>query len=95
MADAEHYDLVLLGSGEAGKYLAWTLAAEGNWAAIVERKYVGGFWPNAQRSKPGTPAAARFARPTRNNVLPAAVAVPLPEYSGAIRRTGEPESPGC
>jgi pyruvate/2-oxoglutarate dehydrogenase complex dihydrolipoamide dehydrogenase (E3) component len=25
----EEYDLVVLGSGEAGKYLAWTLAKKG------------------------------------------------------------------
>ena len=25
----EEYDLVVLGSGEAGKYLAWTLASQG------------------------------------------------------------------
>jgi pyruvate/2-oxoglutarate dehydrogenase complex dihydrolipoamide dehydrogenase (E3) component len=46
MADAEDYDLVVLGSGEAGKYLAWTLAAEGRRAAVIERRYVGGSCPN-------------------------------------------------
>jgi pyruvate/2-oxoglutarate dehydrogenase complex dihydrolipoamide dehydrogenase (E3) component len=43
---AEDYDLVVLGSGEAGKILAWTLAAEGQRAAVVERRYVGGSCPN-------------------------------------------------
>jgi pyruvate/2-oxoglutarate dehydrogenase complex dihydrolipoamide dehydrogenase (E3) component len=42
----EHYDLVVLGSGEAGKYLAWTLASQGKRAAVIERKYVGGSCPN-------------------------------------------------
>jgi pyruvate/2-oxoglutarate dehydrogenase complex dihydrolipoamide dehydrogenase (E3) component len=46
MADADRYDLVVLGSGEAGKYVAWTLAAEGKRAAVIERKYVGGSCPN-------------------------------------------------
>jgi pyruvate/2-oxoglutarate dehydrogenase complex dihydrolipoamide dehydrogenase (E3) component len=46
MANAERYDLLVLGSGEAGKYLAWTLAAEGKKVALVERRYVGGSCPN-------------------------------------------------
>ncbi len=46
MASAEEYDLVVLGSGEAGKFLAWTLAAEGKRAAVIERRYVGGSCPN-------------------------------------------------
>jgi pyruvate/2-oxoglutarate dehydrogenase complex dihydrolipoamide dehydrogenase (E3) component len=42
----EEYDLVILGSGEAGKYLAWTMAKKGFRAAVVERRYVGGSCPN-------------------------------------------------
>ncbi|MBY0527311.1 MAG: FAD-dependent oxidoreductase [Gemmataceae bacterium] len=42
----EDYDLVVLGSGEAGKYLAWTLASQGKKAAVIERQYVGGSCPN-------------------------------------------------
>src|ERR1700757_2700225 len=42
----EEYDLVVLGSGEAGKYIAWTLAKKGMKAAVIERKYVGGSCPN-------------------------------------------------
>ena len=38
----EEYDFVVLGSGEAGKYLAWTMARKGLRTAVVERKYVGG-----------------------------------------------------
>ena len=40
------YDLVVLGSGEAGKYLAWTLAKQGRRVAVIERRYVGGSCPN-------------------------------------------------
>ncbi|MDB5310171.1 MAG: merA [Gemmataceae bacterium] len=46
MSNPEEYDLVILGSGEPGKYLAWTLAAEGRRVAVVERRYVGGSCPN-------------------------------------------------
>jgi pyruvate/2-oxoglutarate dehydrogenase complex dihydrolipoamide dehydrogenase (E3) component len=42
----EDYDLIVLGSGEGGKYLAWALAKEGKKVAVVERKYVGGSCPN-------------------------------------------------
>jgi pyruvate/2-oxoglutarate dehydrogenase complex dihydrolipoamide dehydrogenase (E3) component len=46
VANPEQYDVVVLGSGEAGKYLAWTLASEGKRVAVVERRYVGGSCPN-------------------------------------------------
>ncbi len=42
----EVFDLLVLGSGEAGKYLAWTLAKQGAKAVVVERKYIGGSCPN-------------------------------------------------
>src|ERR1700761_2827195 len=45
-APAEDYDLVVLGSGEGGKYLAWTLAKQGRKVAVIERKWVGGSCPN-------------------------------------------------
>jgi pyruvate/2-oxoglutarate dehydrogenase complex dihydrolipoamide dehydrogenase (E3) component len=46
MTNREEYDLVVLGSGEAGKYIAWTMAAQGPRVAVVERRYVGGSCPN-------------------------------------------------
>ena len=42
----ESYDVLVIGSGEAGKYLAWTTAGEGQRVAVVERKYIGGSCPN-------------------------------------------------
>jgi pyruvate/2-oxoglutarate dehydrogenase complex dihydrolipoamide dehydrogenase (E3) component len=45
-SDPEEDDVVVLGSGEAGKYLAWAFAAEGKRVAVVERRYVGGSCPN-------------------------------------------------
>src|SRR5437870_12029691 len=42
----EEYDLLVLGSGEAGKYVSWTLAKKGMKTAVIERKYVGGSCPN-------------------------------------------------
>jgi len=45
-AKPEEYDLLILGSGAAGKLTAWTLAKKGMKTAVVERKYVGGACPN-------------------------------------------------
>src|SRR6267378_5050940 len=45
-AKAEEYDLLILGSGAAGKLLSWTLAKKGMKTVVVERKYVGGSCPN-------------------------------------------------
>jgi pyruvate/2-oxoglutarate dehydrogenase complex dihydrolipoamide dehydrogenase (E3) component len=42
----EEYDLLVLGSGEAGKYVAWTMAKKGLNTAVIERKYIGGSCPN-------------------------------------------------
>lgn len=45
-ASPEDYDLVILGSGEGSKYVAWTLAKQGQRVAVIERKYIGGSCPN-------------------------------------------------
>jgi pyruvate/2-oxoglutarate dehydrogenase complex dihydrolipoamide dehydrogenase (E3) component len=42
----EEYELVILGSGEGGKFLAWTMAKMGKRVLLVERKYIGGSCPN-------------------------------------------------
>src|SRR6201994_1288922 len=42
----EEYDVVLLGSGEGAKFIAWTLAKQGQRVAVIERKYIGGSCPN-------------------------------------------------
>ena len=38
MPEVERYQNLVLGSGEAGKYIAWTMAKEGQHTAVVERK---------------------------------------------------------
>ena len=37
---------LIIGSGEAGKYLAWTLAKQGQQTIVVERALIGGSCPN-------------------------------------------------
>ncbi|MEV6056984.1 FAD-dependent oxidoreductase [Streptomyces sp. NPDC052107] len=44
--NTEDYDILVIGSGEAGKYLAWTMASERHRSAVVERKLIGGSCPN-------------------------------------------------
>src|ERR1700741_141865 len=46
MPDIEHFEILVIGSGEAGKWLTWTMAQAGHRTAVVERKYIGGSWPN-------------------------------------------------
>src|SRR5487761_1750302 len=46
MTPDENYEILVIGSGEAGKYLAWTMAGEGHRVAVVERRYIGGSCPN-------------------------------------------------
>lgn len=46
MSDVEHYEILVLGSGGAGKFLAWTMAKAGHRTAVVERKWLGGSCPN-------------------------------------------------
>jgi len=42
----ESFDAIVLGSGEAGKYIAWNLASSGKKTALIERQYIGGSCPN-------------------------------------------------
>lgn len=46
MPEVEHYEVLVIGSGEAGKNLTWSLAQAGRRTAVVERKYIGGSCPN-------------------------------------------------
>lgn len=45
MSDTEHFDTLILGSGQGGKLLAWHLARSGQRVAVVERRWVGGACP--------------------------------------------------
>jgi pyruvate/2-oxoglutarate dehydrogenase complex dihydrolipoamide dehydrogenase (E3) component len=47
MPTTEHFDMLVLGSGEAGKFLAWETAKAGHRTAVVERKLIGGSCPKA------------------------------------------------
>src|ERR1700733_3558422 len=49
MAQAEHVDALVLGSGPGGNRLAWHLARSGQRVAVVERRYIGGSCPKIAR----------------------------------------------
>jgi pyruvate/2-oxoglutarate dehydrogenase complex dihydrolipoamide dehydrogenase (E3) component len=62
MSQPEHYEMLILGSGEGGKYLAWHMAKSGHRTAVVERKLIGGSCPNTN------------CLPTKNEIWSAKVA---------------------
>ncbi len=46
MTDLERFDAVVVGSGEAGKWMTWHLGGAGKRVAVVERRSLGGACPN-------------------------------------------------
>jgi len=42
----EHLGILILGSGQGGKLLAWHMAGSGQRTAVVERRWIGGSCPN-------------------------------------------------
>src|ERR1700729_3538306 len=44
--ETQQYEIVIVGTGEGAKFLAWTLATQGKRVAVIERKYIGGSCPN-------------------------------------------------
>jgi pyruvate/2-oxoglutarate dehydrogenase complex dihydrolipoamide dehydrogenase (E3) component len=46
MSQPEQLDVLILGSGQGGKLLAWHMAQSGRRTAVVERRWIGGSCPN-------------------------------------------------
>jgi pyruvate/2-oxoglutarate dehydrogenase complex dihydrolipoamide dehydrogenase (E3) component len=46
MAEVEKVENLIIGSGEAGKWMAWELGSGGHQTVVVERKWIGGSCPN-------------------------------------------------
>jgi pyruvate/2-oxoglutarate dehydrogenase complex dihydrolipoamide dehydrogenase (E3) component len=46
MSQREQFDALILGSGTAGKLIAWHMAGSGRRTAVVERRWIGGSCPN-------------------------------------------------
>jgi pyruvate/2-oxoglutarate dehydrogenase complex dihydrolipoamide dehydrogenase (E3) component len=46
MSQPERFEVLILGSGQGGKLLAWHMAGSGRRTAVVERRWIGGSCPN-------------------------------------------------
>jgi pyruvate/2-oxoglutarate dehydrogenase complex dihydrolipoamide dehydrogenase (E3) component len=46
MSQPERFEVLVLGSGQGGKQLAWHMAQSGQRTAVVERQWIGGSCPN-------------------------------------------------
>jgi pyruvate/2-oxoglutarate dehydrogenase complex dihydrolipoamide dehydrogenase (E3) component len=46
MSQPEPFEVLILGSGQGGKLLAWHMARSGQRTAVVERRWIGGSCPN-------------------------------------------------
>src|SRR5260370_37586021 len=46
MPETELYEVLVVGSGEAGKYMGWTMSKAGHRTAVIERTLVGGSCSN-------------------------------------------------
>jgi pyruvate/2-oxoglutarate dehydrogenase complex dihydrolipoamide dehydrogenase (E3) component len=46
MSQPERFEVLILGSGQGGKLLAWDMARSGRRTAVVERRWIGGSCPN-------------------------------------------------
>jgi pyruvate/2-oxoglutarate dehydrogenase complex dihydrolipoamide dehydrogenase (E3) component len=90
----EEYDVVVLGSGEAGKFLAWSLASRGKRTAVVERRYVGGSCPNiaclpSKNVIHGAKVANFFRRGAEFGIAPGDWKVEMPAVRDRKRRMVE------
>jgi len=59
--EPEEYDILVPGSGEGAKSIAWTLAKRGKHAAVIERKYIGQIsGSRSSITEPKSPRARRL-----------------------------------
>src|SRR5271154_4247818 len=94
MADGERYDAIVLGSGEAGKYMAWHLGSSGKRVAVIERKYIGGACPNvaclpSKNVVHGAKVASYFQRGEEFGMLTDKWTVSMPGVRARKRRMVE------
>src|SRR2546425_13328167 len=74
----ERVDVLVLGSGEGGKYLAWHMAKAGYRTVVVERRWIGGPRPNGN------------CLPSKNEGWSAKVATPVKHAGGVGVGAGSP-----
>lgn len=88
MPDIEQYDAIVLGTGEAGKYMAWHLGGKGKRVAAIERKDLGGACPNvaclpSKNVVHGAKVASYFQRGEEFGMLTDKWTVSMPAYERA------------
>ena len=67
MPQAEHFEVLVVGSGAGGKLIAWHMAQSGRRTAVVERRWIGGSCPNiACMPSKNEISSAKVAHLTRN-----------------------------
>jgi pyruvate/2-oxoglutarate dehydrogenase complex dihydrolipoamide dehydrogenase (E3) component len=87
MSQPERFEVLILGSGEAGKLLAWHMARSGRRTAVVERRYVGGSCPNiACLPSKNEIWGARVAHLARHAAQFGTVTGPVTTDMAAVRR---------
>src|SRR5258708_12388104 len=78
MFQTEDFDVVILGSGQGGKLLAWHLGHSGKKVAVVERRWVGGSCPAVACLPPKNELwSARVAHPVQPAPQFATLATPV------------------
>ncbi len=94
MPDIEQYDAIVLGTGEAGKYMAWHLGGKGKRVAAIERKDLGGACPNvaclpSKNVVHGAKVASYFQRGEEFGMLTDKWTVSMPGVRARKRRMVE------
>jgi pyruvate/2-oxoglutarate dehydrogenase complex dihydrolipoamide dehydrogenase (E3) component len=91
MSETQHVDVLVLGSGEAGKYLSWTTAKAGLSTVVVERELIGGACPNiaclpSKNVIHSAKVAELYGRSPEFGVLPGLEAVDMAGVRGRKRK---------
>jgi pyruvate/2-oxoglutarate dehydrogenase complex dihydrolipoamide dehydrogenase (E3) component len=87
MSQPERYDILILGSGEGGKLLAWEMARAGQRTAVVERRWIGGSCPNiACLPTKNEIWSAKVAHQVRNGAQFGAMTGPVAIDMATVRR---------
>jgi pyruvate/2-oxoglutarate dehydrogenase complex dihydrolipoamide dehydrogenase (E3) component len=87
MTKPEHFDILILGSGAAGKLLAWHAGRAGRRIAVIERMWVGGSCPNiACLPSKNEIWSARVAHVTRNAARYGTVTGPVSTDMAKVRQ---------
>jgi pyruvate/2-oxoglutarate dehydrogenase complex dihydrolipoamide dehydrogenase (E3) component len=80
MAQAEHFDALIVGSGTGGTQLALALGGAGKRVAVVERRWIGGSCPNVN------------CLPSKNEIFTAKIIETIRRYAGQFGSVAAPFS---